>query len=77
MNAIQKNSISAVTVVLLLGLGGCSNLSEKEQNTAIGAGAGGVAGGVMTGGSTIGILGGAAAGGFLGHILTDDDEDKK
>lgn len=74
MNTIQKNSISAFAIAILLGLGGCSNLSEKEQNTAIGAGAGGVAGGLLTGGSTLGILGGAAAGGFAGHILTDDDD---
>jgi len=74
MNTMQKNSISAVALATLLSLSGCANLSEQEQNTAIGAGAGGVAGGVLTGGSTIGILGGAAAGGFLGHILSDDDE---
>lgn len=74
MNIIQKNTISAFALALLLGLGGCANLSEQEQNTAIGAGAGGVAGGVLTGGSTMGVLGGAAAGGFLGHILTDDDD---
>jgi osmotically inducible lipoprotein OsmB len=77
MNTIQKNSISTIALAMLLGLSGCANLSEQERNTAIGAGAGGVAGGVMTGGSTLGILGGAAAGGFLGHILSDDDDGKK
>ncbi|MCS3902658.1 osmotically inducible lipoprotein OsmB [Methylohalomonas lacus] len=72
MNMIYSKPI--LITALLLGLSGCANLSEQEQNTAIGAGAGGVAGGVMTGGSTIGILGGAAAGGFLGHILSDDED---
>lgn len=74
MNMTLKSSISAFAVAMLLVLSGCANLSEKEQNTAIGAGAGGVAGGLITGGSAVGILGGAAAGGFLGHILTDDDD---
>ncbi len=72
MNMIHSKSI--LITALLIGLSGCANLSEQEQNTAIGAGAGGVAGGVMTGGSTIGILGGAAAGGYLGHILSDDED---
>ena len=74
MNLTLKSIISTFAVVMLLVLGGCANLSEKEQNTAIGAGAGGVAGGLITGGSAVGILGGAAAGGFLGHVLTDDDD---
>lgn len=72
MNMIHGKSI--FIMALLLGLSGCANLSEQERNTAIGAGAGGVAGGVLTGGSTIGILGGAAGGGYLGHILTDDED---
>lgn len=73
MNMIHGKLI--FTMALLLGLGACANLSEQEENTAIGAGAGGVAGGVLTGGSTIGILGGAAAGGYVGHILTDDEDE--
>lgn len=58
----------------LFRLSGFANLSEQEQNTVMGDGAGGVAGGVLTSGSTLGILGGAAAGGFVGHILTDDED---
>lgn len=58
---------SAVVVALALGLGGCAGMSTQDRNMAIGAGAGGVAGGVLTGGSTLGIVGGAAAGGLLGH----------
>lgn len=73
MNIIHGKLI--FTAALLLGLSACANLSEQEQNTAMGAGAGGVAGGVLTGGSTVGILGGAAAGGYLGHILTDDEDE--
>jgi osmotically inducible lipoprotein OsmB len=74
MNTIHRNSISVVAAAMLLILSGCASMSQQDKNTAMGAGAGGVAGGVLTGGSTIGILGGAAAGGFLGHILTSEDD---
>jgi osmotically inducible lipoprotein OsmB len=58
---------SAFIVGLVVSLGGCAGMSTQNKNTAIGAGAGGVAGGVLTGGSTVGIVGGAAVGGLLGH----------
>lgn len=58
---------SAFVVGLALSLGGCAGMSTQHKNTAIGAGAGGVAGGVLTGGSTAGIVGGAAVGGLLGN----------
>lgn len=59
----------AVTAVLLLGLSACSNMSERDRNTAIGAGAGGVAGSVLTGGSTMGTIGGAVVGGIIGNQI--------
>ncbi|MGP2691162.1 glycine zipper 2TM domain-containing protein, partial [Serratia nevei] len=37
------------------------------RNTAIGAGAGLVGGAVLTNGSALGTLGGAAVGGIIGH----------
>jgi osmotically inducible lipoprotein OsmB len=52
---------------MLVGLVGCGGMSTRDRNTAVGAGAGGVAGGVLTGGSTAGIIGGAAVGGLLGN----------
>lgn len=58
-----------------MSLGGCAGMSTQDRNTAVGAGAGGVAGGLLTGGSTAGIIGGAAVGGLLGHQwerITDD-----
>lgn len=73
MTMIYKKSM--LMAMLLAGLSGCANMSEQDKNTAIGAGAGGVAGGVITGGSAVGVIGGAAAGGVLGHILTDDDDE--
>lgn len=54
-------------LVLLVGLGACSNMSRQDQNTAIGAGAGAIGGSVLTGGSTAGTLGGAAIGGIIGN----------
>jgi len=54
-------------LVLLAGLSACSNMSRKDQNTAIGAGAGAIGGSVLTGGSTAGTLGGAAIGGIIGN----------
>jgi osmotically inducible lipoprotein OsmB len=53
-------------VLSLLVLGGCGSLSECDKSTAIGAGLGGVAGSVLSDGSTVGTVGGAAAGGVVG-----------
>jgi osmotically inducible lipoprotein OsmB len=67
MKTMQGFSVNAVAVAVLLGLGGCSGMSTTDRNTAIGAGAGAVGGAVLTGGSALGTVGGAAAGGLLGH----------
>jgi osmotically inducible lipoprotein OsmB len=42
-------------------------MSEQDRNTAIGAGAGAVVGGALTGGSAVGTVGGAAVGGVIGN----------
>ena len=42
-------------------------MSDQQKSTAAGAAIGGVAGSVLTDGSTLGTLGGAAAGGVIGH----------
>jgi osmotically inducible lipoprotein OsmB len=52
---------------MLLALGGCADMSTRDKNTAIGAGAGAVAGAVLTGGSGVGTVGGAAVGGLIGN----------
>ena len=67
MNTMQKFAISAVAAAMLLGLGGCAGMSTQDRNTAIGAGAGAVGGAILTGGSAIGTVGGAAVGGVIGH----------
>ena len=71
----SMRSIAALAILTLAaGLGACSGMSRQDQNTAIGAGAGAVGGSVLTGGSTIGTLGGAAIGGYIGNQV---DTNKK
>lgn len=53
--------------LLIPALAACANLSPRQQNAAVGAGVGAVAGSILTGGSTLGTLGGAAIGGVIGH----------
>ena len=67
MKTIQKLTASVVAVAVLLGVGGCSGMTQQDQNTAIGAGVGAVGGSVLTGGSAVGTIGGAAVGGLIGH----------
>ena len=70
-----RNRLGALAAIALsASLVGCGSLSDQQKSTAIGAGIGGVAGSVLTGGSTIGTVGGAAAGGVIGH---QREENKK
>jgi osmotically inducible lipoprotein OsmB len=66
-----KNNLALVLVsaTLILSLSGCSNMSTRDKNTAIGAGVGAVAGAVLTGGSSLGTVGGAAVGGIIGNQI--------
>ncbi|MFZ1546211.1 MAG: glycine zipper 2TM domain-containing protein [Candidatus Nitrotoga sp.] len=67
MKTTHKVAINALTIAILLGLGGCGGMSAQDKSTAIGAGVGAVGGAVLTGGSTMGTVGGAAVGGVVGH----------
>lgn len=58
---------AAMAALLLPSLMACANLSHRQQNAAIGAGVGAIGGSILTGGSTLGTLGGAAIGGVIGH----------
>lgn len=62
------------TALLALSLAACSGMSTRDKNTATGAAIGGVAGAVLTGGSTAGTVGGAAVGGVIGNQI---DPNKK
>jgi len=69
MKTMNKFAVSMLAAAALLGLGGCSGMSERDRNTAIGAGVGAVGGSVLTGGSTAGTIGGAAVGGVIGNQI--------
>ncbi|WP_369795107.1 glycine zipper 2TM domain-containing protein [Azoarcus sp. KH32C] len=66
---MQRFTLGAVTVTMLLALGGCAGMSAQDKNTAIGAGVGAIGGSVLTGGSAVGTVGGAAVGGVIGHEI--------
>lgn len=67
MKTQQKFASSAVIVVMLLAMAGCSGMTRSDRNTALGAGAGAIGGAILTGGSAVGTVGGAAVGGVIGH----------
>ncbi|MGC4080108.1 MAG: glycine zipper 2TM domain-containing protein [Rubrivivax sp.] len=59
--------LAIASFVAAVALAGCSGMTTQQRDTAVGAGIGGVAGSVLTGGSTAGAIGGAAVGGVIGH----------
>ncbi|WP_436857484.1 osmotically-inducible lipoprotein OsmB [Citrobacter tructae] len=63
----KKMTAAVLAITLAMSLSACSNMSKRDRNTAIGAGAGAVGGAVLTDGSALGTLGGAAVGGIIGH----------
>ncbi|MBC7697967.1 MAG: glycine zipper 2TM domain-containing protein [Bacteroidia bacterium] len=64
---LNKPLLTALTLTIVIATNGCSSMSARDKSTAIGAGAGAVAGAVLTGGGTLGTLGGAAIGGVIGN----------
>jgi osmotically inducible lipoprotein OsmB len=67
MKTIKHIIATATLATVALGLTGCAGMSKHDRNTAIGAGAGAVVGGALTGGSAVGTVGGAAVGGVIGN----------
>ena len=67
MKSIRRFAVGTVAVFALLGLSACAGMSTQDRNTTIGAGAGALGGAVLTGGSVLGTVGGAAVGGLIGH----------
>ena len=67
----MKRTLIPITLLLAAILStGCADMNKRQRNTAAGAAIGGVAGAVLTGGSTVGTLGGAPIGGLIGHETT-------
>ncbi len=66
---LSSSRPAALIAALLLAVAatGCSNMSQRDKNTAVGAGVGAAAGAILTGGGTLGTLGGAAVGGVIGN----------
>ena len=67
MKNIKSLVVTATLATAAFGMVGCSNMSQQDRNTAIGAGAGAVLGGAVSGGSALGTVGGAAVGGVIGN----------
>ena len=67
MKTIKQIVVTASLATVAFGLTGCAGMSKQDRNTAIGAGAGAVIGGALTGGSAVGTVGGAAVGGVVGN----------
>jgi osmotically inducible lipoprotein OsmB len=63
----KKLALCAATIAMTIGLTACAGMSSQDKNTLVGTGAGAVAGSVLTGGSALGTVGGAAVGGYVGN----------
>ncbi|MBP6121476.1 MULTISPECIES: osmotically-inducible lipoprotein OsmB [Providencia] len=68
MNTITKRILSFFVVAsVAISVSACSNMSKRDKNTTIGAGVGAVGGAILTDGSPLGTIGGAAVGGIIGR----------
>jgi osmotically inducible lipoprotein OsmB len=69
---IQFKQASVFGILALSLLSGCADMSRRDRDTAIGAGAGALGGAVLSNGSGIGTVGGAAVGGVIGNQIGKD-----
>ncbi len=67
MNTVHKCALGVALSMSLLSMVGCAGMSQRDQNTAVGAGIGAVGGAILTNGSAVGTIGGAAVGGVIGN----------
>jgi osmotically inducible lipoprotein OsmB len=74
---LRHSVLTAAIAIGTLSLAACGSMSERDKNTAIGAGVGGVAGSVLSGGSTAGTVGGAVVGGVIGNQVDKKDDKKR
>tara|TARA_R110002049_G_scaffold129626_14_gene287548 strand:- start:1320 stop:1535 length:216 start_codon:yes stop_codon:yes gene_type:complete len=71
----MKTKALILMIALVVMTAGCSTwdgMSKREKSAAVGAGAGGVAGAVITNGGILGTVGGAAIGGVIGDQVGKD-----
>lgn len=69
MNFTRLFSTGTLMLLVVMGVAGCSGMSQRGVDTAAGAGIGAVGGAVLTGGSGIGTVGGAVVGGVVGNQI--------
>jgi len=69
--------LAAIGLTALAMAGCASHYDRKSSNTMVGAGLGAAAGAVVSQGDPWFTLGGAAAGGVLGNILTEDKDQRR
>lgn len=67
MPSITRSVFTGAVIVAAMLTSGCANMSARDRNTITGAGVGAVAGSILTGGSSVGTVGGAAVGGYIGN----------
>lgn len=72
MKLITRIAQFAMAGAMAVGLASNALASDKTTNTLLGAGLGAAAGAILSDGDPLLTLGGAAAGGVLGNVLTDD-----
>ncbi|ASR88607.1 MULTISPECIES: glycine zipper 2TM domain-containing protein [Alcaligenes] len=66
MTTITKVGMATVLAVVMAGCSSWDSMSKRQKGAVTGAGVGGVAGAVITGGGVLGTVGGAAIGGVIG-----------
>ena len=76
MTTMRRIIASAAFITMIIVLSGCSGMSTRERNTALGAGVGALGGAVLTGGSALGTVGGAAVGGVIGNQIGNSKSKK-
>ena len=64
---MKRTAMAMAALIAATLIAGCAGMTQREKNTAIGAGVGGLAGNVISGGSALGTAAGAAAGGAIGY----------
>jgi len=67
MKTLHRVIAVGLVAASALSLGACGSMSRQDRNTITGAVIGGVAGSVLTDGSTAGTIGGAIVGGAIGR----------
>ena len=76
MEKMRRIMIRAAFLTVIAVVSGCSGMSTRDRNTALGAGVGAVGGALLTNGSTLGTVGGAALGGVIGNQIGNSKNKK-